>query len=426
MLRIKMKHTAREWLLVIIFYLLIFQVPLMKAIPVLTYVDELFALLGLLLICWEGLQAGRLAITRYEARITLALAAFVCVGLLGNFIYRYQPLSAVLEDVFVCLKFFLSIVSGYYLFYSQEVYEGESVVLSHARFLATVLFLLVMADYLFGIFPSYGVRYGLRVERLFFNHPTVLSSVCTCLLIVLTVFYNRKNHIFILFSLVVLLSTLRGKAIAGAALYAVIFFFILHQRRKIRFYHILFLGAMSLLVAWDQFSYYYLELSDESARARLTQTSFQILADYFPIGTGFGTYASHVAAEQYSPVYHMYGLSGVYGLSESYSSFASDTFWPIILGQTGLLGTVAYVFVLLLYFLRLQQIRKVSNQAYAAGIFAFCYLLVSSTSESAFCNGVSIPIAMMLGAIYKLERIPQGQNGRLEKENAGIRQGKRL
>ena len=229
----------------------------------------------------------------------------------------------------------------------------------------------------------------------------ILSGVL--LLAILLAFYEKKNLPYMAMALLVLASTLRGKALAGGAIYVLIFYFLVYYRKKLKLWHIGLIGLTALAIAWEQVSYYYLELSGSSARSALTLTSFEILKDYFPIGTGFGTYASASASEYYSPVYFQYGLNNVHGLSDAGVLFGSDTFWPIIFGQTGAIGTVCFLLVLLLLFLRILKIRKTSIPAYAMGIFIFGYLLISSTSEPAFHNSVAVPLAMLLGYVFTLE-----------------------
>ena len=169
-----------------------------------------------------------------------------------------------------------------------------------------------------------------------------------------------------------------------------------------KLWHILLIGVLGLYIAWDQISFYYVELSGQSARSVLTKTSFEIMKEYFPIGTGFGTFASDVAGEYYSPVYVKYGFTQIYELQRE-SNFLSDTFWPIIIGQTGFIGTVCYLIALVRLFLKTIKVRLADWGAYAAVLFIFIYLLVSSTSEPAFCNAVAIPLAMMLGYALHIE-----------------------
>jgi hypothetical protein len=79
------------------------------------------------------------------------------------------------------------------------------------------------------------------------------------------------------------------------------------------------------------------------ARVALYAGAVQIAADKLPLGAGFGRYGSWMSRQEYSSVYDEYGLSGVYGLSRDNPQFITDTFWPQVLGETGLLGLLGYV-----------------------------------------------------------------------------------
>lgn len=57
------------------------------------------------------------------------------------------------------------------------------------------------------------------------------------------------------------------------------------------------------------------------------------MRDYFPLGTGFATYASEQARKNYSPIYTMYGLNT--GETPMDSKFLNDVFWSIIFAQGG-------------------------------------------------------------------------------------------
>ncbi len=378
----------------VLFYLLLLQNPLESRIPVMKLVDEALALVGVAMVLYQVLKEGRLRLKGSTIAMVVAFAGFLLAGLLGNLLWQYQPLKAVVTDLYTNMKFFLAVISGAQLFRRER---GS--LSAHARFAAVFFFLLLLADQLFHLFPSGETRYGLRVSRLIYTHPTYLAGAMVFLLAVLTAGYEKKNKTGIAMCLAVLLFTLRGKAIAGAMVYGMIAYFLLHKKKKLRLGHLLLMALAVLAVAGRQVSYYYLELRGRSARSVLTQTAFRILGDYFPIGTGFGTYGSHVAANPYSPVYVRYDFREIYELGGGGTGFFDDTFWPIILGQTGLLGSLCYVVLLGLLFWRIQQVRKCSFSAYAAGIFAFVYLMISATSEPAFNNSVSVPLAMMLGQI---------------------------
>lgn len=393
---------TKEIVFLFCFYILVFQNPLTEYVSgIFNYVDEVFALLSVVFMLYLGTKSvQKLVVTKNTLSMVAFLSIFIICGLTANVIYQYQPANLVLKDMYVNIKFFLSVATGFYLF--RYVYPPKGMMLRHTKCCTVILFLLLLIDVVFDIFPDHGYRYGIKARSLIFGHVTYLAAACVFLLSVLMFYHEKWNWTYIAMNLMLLLSTTRGKALAGGVAYLFVMYFVVFNRKKIKLWHIILIGIMGLYIAWDQISFYYLELSGQSARSILTQTSFEILNDYFPIGTGFGTYASDVAGEYYSPVYIKYGFALMYDLREEYGYF-SDTFWPIIIGQTGFIGTICYLVALLKLFLKTIRVRLVDRKAYAAVLFIFIYLLISSTSEPTFCNSVSIPLAMLLGCALHLE-----------------------
>jgi hypothetical protein len=77
-------------------------------------------------------------------------------------------------------------------------------------------------------------------------------------------------------------------------------------------------------------------------RIVLYETSVRVAADHYPLGAGFGRYASWMSRVHYSPVYAEYGLTDQQGLRPQNPVNVTDTFWPQILGELGVIGFVAY------------------------------------------------------------------------------------
>ena len=90
--------------------------------------------------------------------------------------------------------------------------------------------------------------------------------------------------------------------------------------------------------------------------------------DYFPLGAGLGQFGSHMSRVQYSPVYAEYGLNRIWGLSERHPMAITDTFWPMILGETGVFGLVA-MFAFLMVVLR--DLWRLAGQSMAPASRAF-------------------------------------------------------
>jgi hypothetical protein len=85
--------------------------------------------------------------------------------------------------------------------------------------------------------------------------------------------------------------------------------------------------------------------ADENPQARvaLYTGSVEIAMEELPLGGGLGRYASWMSRVEYSPLYEKYGLSDIRGLREENPLYVTDTFWPQILGEFGVIGLLAYL-----------------------------------------------------------------------------------
>jgi hypothetical protein len=82
---------------------------------------------------------------------------------------------------------------------------------------------------------------------------------------------------------------------------------------------------------------------DFTARSSLYQTAVDILKDFFPLGSGFASFATHASGLYYSQIYSEYGLNSVDGLMPQAWFSVSDSYYPS-LAQFGILGIALYLF----------------------------------------------------------------------------------
>lgn len=85
------------------------------------------------------------------------------------------------------------------------------------------------------------------------------------------------------------------------------------------------------------------ENDNPPARGALYIGAVEIAGDRLPLGVGLGRYASWMSRMEYSPVYKEYGLDEIRGLGPENPLYATDTFWPQILGEFGVIGLGAYL-----------------------------------------------------------------------------------
>jgi hypothetical protein len=85
------------------------------------------------------------------------------------------------------------------------------------------------------------------------------------------------------------------------------------------------------------------EGENRRARFALYAGSVEVAVDNAPLGGGLGRYGSWMSREHYSPLYYEYDLSDVRGLKPESPIAITDTFWPQILGELGIIGFAGYV-----------------------------------------------------------------------------------
>ena len=342
---------------------------------------------------------NNLKINKIDFRIVISLIFILIIGLFSSFIYKYQPLSAVLGDMLLLSKFFLmyflsSIVWNYdfYEKYSKKLYF-------HIRLIIFIMFFLTILNYGFNIFNSTSYRFGIMVNELFYGTHTSLAAAMI-FLIALLIRCSKKTFSLELFcALIVLVSTLRFKAIGAAIIILMLIFYIDKFNKKISISKFILFAIIAIIFAFDQISYYYIE-NDGTARKVLNEKSIEIAKDHFPLGAGFATYASHYSLVSYSPIYYNYGLNNVYGLNDGNNSFSfvSDTFWPMIIGELGFIGLILYINCIINIYKKIQsEFIKENKYFYISKIICLVYLAISSTSEAAFVHPLSIPLAFLLG-----------------------------
>jgi hypothetical protein len=130
-------------------------------------------------------------------------------------------------------------------------------------------------------------------------------------------------------------------------------------------------------------------------RMALYVGSAAIARDFFPWGAGLGRFGSYMSEAQYSPLYARYGLTQVYGLGPDNPVAISDTYWPMVLGETGILGMAGMIVFLGLVTIglwrRSQGFVVAASRAFALGaLFVMLEGLVGSLTAPTY---VASPIA---------------------------------
>lgn len=171
-----------------------------------------------------------------------------------------------------------------------------------------------------------------------------------------------------------------------------------------------------LLVTWTRFDVYYVSglSNDQLARPMTYKTSLQILWDYFPLGSGMGSFACNGAWKYYSPLYYDYHLNEVWGLSEG-GGFICDAYYPT-LAQFGIVGVFFFCWFWKRRLGAFNQI--VDMRYYRVAMLTFCCLAIEQTADSSWLSGKGMGYCMLIALCLNANRnmIEQRRREEMRKE----------
>lgn len=180
------------------------------------------------------------------------------------------------------------------------------------------------------------------------------------------------------------------------------------------------LVTVILMVTWTRFDTYYVSgLSNENlARPMTYKTSLQILWDYFPLGSGMGTFACNGAWKFYSPLYYKYNLNGIWGLGDASvgsGCFICDAYYPT-LAQFGIVGVFFFCWFWKRRLVAFNQI--VDMRYYRLAMLTFCCLAIEQTADSSWLSGKGMGYCMLIALCLNANRnmIEQRRREEMRKE----------
>lgn len=179
---------------------------------------------------------------------------------------------------------------------------------------------------------------------------------------------------------------------------------------------LILLTSVVLFFTWTRFNIYYVEgFSDdkigELARPATYATSLKILVDYFPFGSGLGSFATNAAWKFYSPIYYKYELNTIWGLDPG-GGFICDAFYPT-LAEFGIFG----IFLFLIFWKRrIREIQRLSDlRSYRVALMAILALALESTADSSYLSGKGMGYFMILAiCINSTKHIRISNNNKYE------------
>ena len=396
----------------VLFLFLIFNNPLEGFVPMMNYWDELSAFL---VVCWGAYDFWRNPkMEKHELANWIFLAALVVIGALGNLFHPglQESTVAIIKDVIALCKF-----PAIFFVLQRRVSspEQQKEILTSIAKISRWILILTLFAVVIGRFVDLGFYTDdIRILpscTFIFTNPTFFISSYVMIAAVLIAESINKNRAFLLLDCLLIFLAQRSKGYIFIAFLVIILIlgekwitkilniFLGSDKEKVKplrvIVAVIVLGLMFYVVGKPRLERF-LALGLASVRVALHVVGIRILGDYFPLGSGFGTFGSYLSGEYYSNIYALYGIDRVWGMSKNFYSFISDVFWPYIYGQFGLFGLLIYGKIILDIFFR--QFRSgITDSSRIAMASVWIYALIATTSEAYFTNTTGVQMALILG-----------------------------
>lgn len=392
----------------VLFEIFLFQNCFVYIFQIFNNIDEACTLLLLILtICALMNKFRKKALFSIEKKITWFMFIFMIIGALSTVIFKIQPeKSAIYKDAFNIIKFPVFYICALVLSNGLNKKRLLTSVAKRSRIYIMIIFIFSIINIFFEIGMNIDVRYGLRSYKFLFSHSTYLvSSIVIMMCVIIADQHKKSDLIFIIESIIILILTFRNKAFV----FILAYFFeklMLKYFKKIKLKYIFILGIFGILITYKKI----VEVASYgiiAARPALYIVGFKLACDHFPFGAGFGTFASYLSGQYYSPVYDMYSINTVIGLTRDMYDYMADTFWPYIYGQFGFVGFVLFVAAIISIFISIKRRYYLNKKNMLAAFLLFSYILIASTAEAIFTDVTGIFIFMVMATYLGENRIRQ-------------------
>lgn len=235
-------------------------------------------------------------------------------------------------------------------------------------------------------------------------------ALCCGMIYFLFTEHTKRNRNIAIFLMLIGLASGKSKYIGECIAFIAL---VVYVDKKIRFDNMAtylkvgLLGTVIIFFTWTKFNAYYVEGFQEDAermaRPETYKTGLLIMKDYFPFGSGLGTFASAAAAKEYSPLYYKYKIDDIWGLTPENPMFLADTFYPIVYSQFGFFGALMFLWF---WKRRLQEANRIIDpNYYKMALMCIIALALENTADSSYLSGKGMGYFMILAVCLNSNKL---------------------
>ncbi|MBN8048017.1 hypothetical protein J0A94_09220 [Paraclostridium bifermentans] len=266
-------------------------------------------------------------------------------------------------------------------------------------FILNIYVSLIILNIPLGFLKVYDVRFNfIETVSVGFGHPSELSFMAISIMVLQLYMYillgkNLKKYKYILIkSFFIVLFAGRINSIIFCLAYIIIFNINNITKKLKKSYIIPFIPIFIYISKSRIISEF---LKDDSARGTLYKVSWKIAKDFFPLGSGFGTFGTEFSRRNYSPLYYRYHISSKYGLSPEWPAYITDAHWAATLGETGFVGIFIYATICIIMTYIVLGVEKTNLKLKLSISSLWIYGIISSFSDTILMGYRGVAIAII-------------------------------
>lgn len=330
------------------------------------------------------------------------LLLIIIIGIIGNFTFGYvSEKYYIIKDIISFLKF--PIVFFVFFNLLKNTCNDNTQYSLLNRFV-NIFIIIIFSLGLISLFKDIGlsqnsIRNGIRPYQFLYTHPTylVLNSLLMLVIHLSTNKRNNKIDIYDIFIGIIIILSMRTKGIATISVYFFIKYFS-NSLKKFKFIYIISIIAILFFISNQKVSEY--ASYSTSAREVFYKETITITSKCFPLGSGFGSYASHISRQANSKVYNFIHIPLYYVNGKLEYSVYGDTGYPYYIGQFGIIG---FILIVILFYRIYRKSIVFSFNKYSIYLI-WLYIIIALTSESILVNnGIELAFTLAFASTINLK-----------------------
>lgn len=398
--------------------------------PLVGYLDEIIILFITIFSFFYAVKIGK--IYKISLIFIILLVCFSILGIISSIVNSNLSFITLIGGNFLAIKFWLIVIS----FMNLDINKNtEKTLIDAILFAEKIVIIIAIFNFFFPnmyyqLFPNSYIskRFGLLSICSLFDHPGKYGWFMLLSGIVHYIKFKReekpKEFRYAFISMLLAIFSFRTKVIVGIIGCIAYYLLFLDKKNvgKLLRNILITLTLISMLLfifsnlIENTYTLYFTNEKGVSARRSLSQNGTRIATEYFPLGVGFGKYATWYSSKDYSEYYYKYKMNRIYGLSPEFSSYITDVYWPAIMGETGVFGLLIYLYMLVVTVRLLHTILKYdkNNTFLYISILLLIQTIIESFGEPSFNSS---PQNILVGTVLGIA-ISCGMR-ELDKNNVG-------